>query len=449
MVCLRWVYPLRVWSYKARALEIHESKIEPLALRLSHMKIHPFGRLCELSNQNMKIQSLHLFPFALACASCLTAQPPAQPVDDTQLKQVIIFGRHSVRAAVAPNTYLDQYSTQQFPNFDVAAGILTPNGEQLETILGGYYREWLTQEGLLTGNDTADANFVFFHANSIQRTIDTAQHLWMGMLPGAPVNVQYLAPSTAADPLFEPVGAGVAQLNSQMATDSVMGHLGSNPESLVSAYSPEIALSRSVLLGYPSGETPAPLAPANVTDATDFIDVGGVSQTSRIINLVTDLKFRTPHIARVESSNVASQIVRTMVQSATGNAMTGTLGTPSTKIVALIASDVNICGFAGLFHIDWPLPEYQQDFCSPGGAMVFQLRQSQSTGEYIVRASYIGQTLDQLRDQTILSMDVPPAIAPVSIPNCSIDNATFDCPLGELVRIANELMDPHSADLVN
>jgi 4-phytase/acid phosphatase len=438
----------------------------------------------------MKIQSLRLLPLALVCASLL----PAQAVDDTQLKQIIIFGRHSVRAAVAPNSYLDQYSAQPFPDFGVAAGILTPNGEQLETILGGYYRQWLTQEGLLTGNDTADANFVFFHANVIQRTIDTAQHLWAGMLPSAPVNVQYLTPSTAADPLFLPVGAGVAQIDSQMAIDSVMGRLGGNPQSLVSAYAPEIALARSVLLGYPLSETPPPLPPTNVTDVTDFVanpivvtpgtdgapvdlgglstletvvepfvmeyadglqvgwgqlDLGGVSQTSRILNLVLDLEFRTPYLARVQSSNVASHIVRTMVQSATGNAMTGTLGTPSTKIVALIASDVNVCGLAGLFHIDWLVPEYQPDFCGPGGALVFQLRQSQSTGEYLIRASYVAQTFDQLRNHTVLTMDVPPAIAPVSIPNCSIYNATFDCPLGKFVRMANELIDPHSADLVN
>ncbi len=438
----------------------------------------------------MKIQFLRLFLLALACASRL----PAQGIDDTQLKQVIIFGRHSVRAAVAPNSYLDQYSAQQFPDFHVAAGILTPHGEQLETILGGYYRQWLTREGLLTGNDTADAQFVFFHANAIQRTVDTAQHLWAGMLPAAPVNVQYLTPSTASDPLFDPVGAGVAQLNSQMAIDSVLGRVGSNPQSLVSAYAPEFALSRSVLLGYPLSDTPAPLPPANVTDVTDFaanpiavtagtngapvnlgelsavenvvepfvmeyadglqagwgqLDAGGVSQTSRILNLVLDLEFRTPYLARLQSSNVASHIARTLVQSATGNAMTGSLGTPSTKIVVLIASDVNVCGFAGLFHIDWLLPGYQPDFCGPGGALVFQLRQSQSTGEYIIRASYIGQTLDQLRNQTALSLDAPPAIAPVFIPNCSVGNATFDCPLGQFVRLANQLIDLHSADLVN
>jgi 4-phytase/acid phosphatase len=175
----------------------------------------------------------------------------------------------------------------------------------------------------------------------------------------------------------------------------------------------------------------------------------GVSQISRIYNFIQDLGYRTPYLSRVQSSNVASHIVRTMVQSATGNVMTGTLGTPSTKVVVLIASDVNVCGLAGLFHIDWLLPGYQQDFCSPGGAMVLQLRQSQSTGEYLIRASYIAQTLDQLRNQITLTLDAPPAIAPVFIPGCSADNATFDCPLGRFVRIASQLIDPHSADLMN
>jgi 4-phytase/acid phosphatase len=407
---------------------------------------------------------------------------------------VIVFGRHSVRAPVAPNTYLNGFSVGQFPDFGVAAGILTPNGEKLETILGGYYRSWLTQEGLLNGNDTADANFVFFHANAIQRTVDTAQHFWAGFLPAAPVNVQFLTPTTAVDPLFNPVGAGVALLNSQLAIASVTGRLGGDPQSLASAYGPEFALTRSVLLGYPASETPAPPTPANVTDVTDFtaspiavtagtngapINLGGlstvgdvvdpfvmeyadglpfgwgqmtagdVSQTLRLYNLILGLEFRTPYLSRVQSSNVASHIVRSMVQSATGNAMTGTLGTPATKVVVLIASDTNICGFAGLFNLDWLLPGYQPDYCAPGGAIVFQLRQSQSTGEYIVRASYIAQTLDQLRNLTPLTLAAPPASAPVFIPGCSVGNATFDCPLGSLVRLANQAIDPQSADLVN
>ncbi|MGD0303138.1 MAG: hypothetical protein ABSE86_39225, partial [Bryobacteraceae bacterium] len=180
----------------------------------------------------------------------------------------------------------------------------------------------------------------------------------------------------AADPLFNAVGAGVAQVDTPTAIASAMGRLGGDPQSLASAYASEFALIRSVLLGYPLSQTPPPATPPNVTDVTaipfavtagsqgslislgglstvgvaidpfvmeeaDGLQVGwgqliddGVSQMERIYNLILDLEFRTPYLARVQSSNVASHIVRSMVQSATGNAISGTLGTPSTRLAA-------------------------------------------------------------------------------------------------------------------
>jgi 4-phytase/acid phosphatase len=417
----------------------------------------------------------------------------AQAVDDTQLKQVIIFGRHSVRAAVTDIGTLNTYSAKPFPSFGVGTGILTPNGAKLETILGGYYRLWLTNEKLLTGNDSSDANFVYFRANVIERTIATAQALAAGMLPAASVNVNHFGP-TEADPLFEPMFTGTSVLDLHKSLAAVQGRLGANGESLTAAYAAELALTRSVLFGYPASQTPAPAAPTGIVDVTTipidvtlgtagspvnlgglttitaavdpFImeyadgmpaaDVGwgqltaaGISQIMRLYTLDLDLTYRTPYVASVLSSNVASHVMRSMVQAATGNAMTGALGNPSTKVIALIASDGNIAAYAGLFHLDWILPGYQADTYSPGGAVVFQLRQSQSTGEYIVRASYIAQTLDQLRNLTILTVAAPPAIAPLFIPGCSIRNATFDCPLESFVRVATHAIDPHSVDLVN
>ncbi|MDR3701872.1 MAG: hypothetical protein P4L56_19640, partial [Candidatus Sulfopaludibacter sp.] len=162
-----------------------------------------------------------------------------------------------------------------------------------------------------------------------------------------------------------------------------------------------------------------------------------------------DLVSRTPYLDRVQSSNLASHVVRSMVQTATGNAMTGSLGTPSTKVIALIASDTQIMGLAGLFHLDWILPGYQENFCAPGGALVFQLRQSQKTGQYIVRASYIAQTLEQLRNQIALTLNAPPATAPVFIPGCSIRNATFDCALAKFATLANQVIDTESTDQVH
>jgi 4-phytase / acid phosphatase len=89
-------------------------------------------------------------------------------------------------------------------------------------------------------------------------------------------------------------------------------------------------------------------------------------------------------------------------------------------MIVLVGSDINIIGLPGLFHIDWTLPGYQPDFCGPGGALVFELRQSQRTGEFIVRASYVAHTLDQLRNLTALTLATPPASAPFFIPGCSV-----------------------------
>jgi 4-phytase / acid phosphatase len=437
------------------------------------------------------------------CVTFLAAQPAvAQTVDDTQLKQVIIFGRHGVRSPVLPNDLLNLASALLFPVFTDKSGaplggaVLTPNGATIETILGGYFRLWLTKEGLLTGNDAADANFVYFRANDTPLITLTAQDFAAGMLPAAAVTVNtYTAP--ANDPLFAPVAAGVAVLDYPTAVAAVNGRLGGDPAALASSYAAELALTRSVLFNYPLSQTPPPPTPSGKTDVTDFtsdpitvtagnstvpvglggmghvtdaidpfvmeyatglpdsevgwgqLTAGSISQIFRLYDLFLDLEFRTPYLARVQSSNVASHILRSLLQGATGNIMTGSLGNPSTKVIVLIASNTNISGLAGLFHLDWLLPSYESDVSALSGALVFELRQSQSSGAYIVRVIYIAQTMDQLRNLTPLTLAAPPPSAPVFIPGCSIGNATFDCPLSKFVAIANQVIDPNSVDLVH
>lgn len=56
-----------------------------------------------------------------------------------------------------PAAFSNTVSVEPYLDFGVAApGILTSNGGTLETILGGCYCLWLTEEGLLTGHDAAD-----------------------------------------------------------------------------------------------------------------------------------------------------------------------------------------------------------------------------------------------------------------------------------------------------
>lgn len=434
----------------------------------------------------MKTTFLRIASFSLLCATLGWAQP----ADDTKLRQVIIIGRHSVRAPVAPNSYIDAFSARPFPAFTVGTGLLTANGAKLETMLGGYYRLWLAKEGLLTGNDEADAAFVYFRANTLERTRVSAQSFAAGLLPAAAVTVNSYADGTS-DPLFDPIGAGVAVLDQSKAVAAVRGRLGGDGQLVTSAYAPELALIRAVLLGYPVSQTPPPAAPAGVTDVTALpieisagvpVNLGGLSpisaaadpflmqyaegmpasevgwgqltgdsigQIARLYSLAIDLTFRTPYLAEVQGSNLASHVIRSLLQSATGSPVGGALGQPTTKVAVLIASDVNISGLAGLLRLDWILPTYPSNFCPPGGALVLQLRQSQGSGEYFVRASYVAQTLDQLRDRTPLTLAAPPATAPIYIPGCAARNAASDCALSDFVSVANRAIQPGFADRVN
>ncbi|HTX34460.1 MAG TPA: histidine-type phosphatase [Bryobacteraceae bacterium] len=432
---------------------------------------------------------------AVLCAPFLAAQAP----DDTVLKQVIIFGRHAVRTPVESNNALSQFAVEAYPTFTAAGtpgpAVITPYGQANEQLLGGYFRQWLTQENLLTGNDKSDAAFVYVRANNAPLIVDTAQSFAAGLLPAATLTINT---TTTADPLFDPIDAGVAQLNGEMAVAAVNGRLGNNPQALATTYAAEFALARAVLFNYPPGTSPAPPTPAGKTDITTLpitatpgnstmpvglgglsafylaidpflleytngmansevgwgqLDAASICQIYRVYDALLDLEFRTPYLAKVQSSNVASHIVRTLVQAATGNAASGTVGTPSDKIVVLVASNTNITGLAGLLQLDWLVQGYQRDVAALGGALVFQLRQSQRTGEFIVRASYIAQTMDQLRNTTPLTLSGQPANipgnVPVFIPGCSVGNATFDCSLGSFVRVAERAIDSRYADLVN
>ena len=87
---------------------------------------------------------------ALAGASPAAAQTIAGGDDGTTLKEIIIFGRHSVRSPTTALSQLDRLSAAPYPDFGVPAGYLTPHGQQAAAALGAYFHDYLVHEGLLT-----------------------------------------------------------------------------------------------------------------------------------------------------------------------------------------------------------------------------------------------------------------------------------------------------------
>ncbi len=409
--------------------------------------------------------------FALANAAPISAQTVTS--DDTILKQIIIFGRHGVRSPELSQAAYAVYSPRPYPNFGVPVGYLTLQGQQAEVLLGTYYRDYLLAEGLLTGDAGTDLGNSYFRANSIQRSNLTATMLGQGLNPGVTIPV-HSYPLGQTDPVFDPITAGVAAVDANRAANEVQ-KIYSAGTALASAYSGEFSLIRSLLYNYQAGVQPPPAAPPGITDPTalpiplgaittgvetgNVVNLGGItstvqaadafimeyadglpltdvawgqlsldtlSQQTRLAALNEAIDFRTPYLDQVQSSNAASHILRSMKQAVLGQAVPGAFSSPATQVLVVISSDVFVTGLAGLLNTHWQLPGYQPDFCAPGGALVFELRQSKETGEYLVRVFFTAQSLDQLRNLTPLSLTAPPETTQLLIPGGSRPGASLD-----------------------
>jgi 4-phytase/acid phosphatase len=398
----------------------------------------------------------------LAIAVPVLAQTIKDADDGTTLKQVIIFGRHGIRSSTVDPSILAQFSANTYPTFvGVPKGYLTPRGQQAAGLLGSYFHDYLLHEGLLTGSAPTDLSRSYFRANSIQRSNVTAAKFGEGLIPGATVPVHSYVLGTT-DPVFDPVLANVATIDADRAVTEVQGIYGSGA-ALASAYSGELSLIRSVLS--PPGSVDPTSQPFTLTAYTPItttggaINVGGLntttaaidpfvmqyadgfplkdvawgrlsldtlSQQTRLTVLQMNIAMRSPYINQVQSSNAGSHVLRSMSQAVSGLNLRGAFGDHKSRVLVVISSDYYVAGLAGLLGVHWTLPGYQTDFCAPGGALVFELRQSKQSKKYLVRAFYTAQTFDQLRNLTPLTLEEPPATMQLTIPGGSNSNGDLD-----------------------
>jgi len=459
---------------------------------------------------------------AVAMEGPVLAQTTNAADDGTVLKQIIIFGRHSIRSATSDTTNLNQFSANPSPGFPgVPVGYLTPNGRLAAGKMGTYFHDYLAHEGVLTGDTNTDLARSYFRANTIERSYITAAKFGAKLIPGANIPVHTFAAGTP-DLVIDPLLAGVATVDPARALAEIQGVSGSGTN-LSSAYSSELSLISKVL--YPPGTQPlypgksptnnAPPAsfdpttlpillttnaPQYSTNSTNYyitgevLSMGGLdstmdatdpfvmqyavglptnevawgrltldelSQQTRLVTLQFDICMRQPYLARVQSSSAASHILRSMLQVTGGVPLDGALGTPESQVLVIISSDAYLAGLAGLLDMHWLLPGYQPDFCPPGGALVFELRQVTATGQYLVRVFYTAQTFDQLRNLTTLTLGVPPATQQLLVPggssttNLDVDFTTFtnlmNAAIGmEYVQSTNEIQpivqDPYTTD---
>ena len=146
--------------------------------------------------------------FALIAILLLANAVPvqAQNLDDYKLTGVVVFSRHNIRSPLSgKNSAVAKITPHKWFEWTSAPGELSMRGGELETIMGQYFRKWLVSEKLITENYLPADGEVRFYANSMQRTIATAQFFSSGLFPVANVRVERkFFTFDKIDPTFKP-----------------------------------------------------------------------------------------------------------------------------------------------------------------------------------------------------------------------------------------------------
>ena len=398
------------------------------------------------------------------------------PARGEELKFVAIVTRHGVRPPTVSNDQINPYSAEPWPKWDVPPGYLTAHGRALMKLFGAYDRAQFARAGLFTPSGCADAEHVYFWADTDERDIETGRALAEGMLPGCTVPV-HSAPVGTRDPLFNPLAAGVGHADPDLAAAAVSGRIGGHPEALLTAYRPAFETMQQVLtagkavkqsllelpvaLGPAKGgllEMRGPLATA-ATLSEDFLleytngmegnDLGwgrltesNLREMMMLHTAYTDLMWRTPRIGRTLASNLLSAVAKAMEQAVAGKAVPGAIGRPGDRMLVIVGHDANLSNIAGTLDLAWLLPGYQPNDTPPGGALVFELWRQPAGGEYSVRTYYTAQTLEQMRNSLPLTLDSPPAKAAVFLPACSTAKPGSPCDWKAFQHTIETSIDP-------
>ncbi len=415
--------------------------------------------------------TISIFALVLCLLTSIGVVIQAQTADasgaksESQLKFVVIVSRHGVRSPTGKLDQLNLYSRQPWPVWKVAPGQLTEHGAQLMTLFGAYDRALLASQGLLAPSGCADAAHIRIVADSDQRTRESGKAMAAGLAPGCNLEVSAL-PEGNIDPLFHSLEAGVGAPDKLLATAAVSGRIGGDPKGLSDAYHSQLELLEGVLQACNSGaeckktvppllfDIPSSLAPGKTdhlvdlrsplslasaisenlmleyTEGMDAANVGwGQVDSHKLRDLLQlhtasgDIGQRTGYIARVESSNLLSHILRSMEQSAAGHSVAGALSRPDDRLLILVGHDTNIVTISGALGLSW-LIDGRRDDTPPGGALVFELWKERKMGVYAVRVYYTAQSLDQMRNATPLSLENPPERVAVFVPGCSRADAS-------------------------
>lgn len=389
------------------------------------------------------VTNLSLLLLMFVCPSFVWAQTKRSPEfkEKYTLKEVVILSRHNIRSPLSDNgSALGKLTPHRWTNWSAASSELTLRGGVLETMMGQFFRKWLVSEGLFTENYVPNADEVNFYANSMQRTIATAQYFSSGFMPIANVAVRHRYAPSKMDPVFFPRLTKVSEafcsdaMNQIAAMGGKKGIRGIN-EGLEDSYriiadvldlkdSPACKSGETCAFDdydtqiiLKKGEEPAMKGSLKLANsASDAfilqyyeeadaqkaafghdISISDWEKIARIKDVYGDVLFTAPVVAY----NVAHPLLVYMNDE---------LNSDARKFTFLCGHDSNIASVNAALEVeDYELPSSIEKKTPIGSKLVFEKWIDRSGNEFVA-INLVYQTTEQLRNIEMLDLDHSPMV---------------------------------------
>lgn len=380
-----------------------------------------------------------------------------------QLQQVLMMSRHNLRAPLANNgSVLAQSTPNAWPAWDVPGGQLTTKGGVLEVYMGHYTREWLVAQGLIRSGECPAPDTVYAYANSLQRTVATAQFFITGAFPGCDIPVHHQEKMGTMDPTFNPVITDDSAAFRQQAVQAMekarskmhldesyklleqITHYQDSPSCKEKHLCSLIGAKDTFSANYqqePGVQGPLKVGNSLVDAFTlqyyegfplDQVAWGGIHTDrqwkvlSKLKNGYQDSLFTSPTVAR----NVAAPLVKYIDKVLVADRVS------APKITVLVGHDSNIASL--LTALDFkPYQLHSQYERTPiGGQLVFQRWHDGNANRDLMKIEYVYQSARQLRNAEALTLKSPAQRVTLELKGCPVDANGF-CPFDKFDNVMN------------
>lgn len=390
------------------------------------------------------MKTRQILSLALLCAVSQGMWAQLERSDDFrakyELKEVVVMSRHNIRSPLSSGgaDYM-RVTNHEWFKWSSPSSQLSLHGGVAETEMGQFFRKWIVGEGLLPDNYRPEGEEVLFYANSRQRTFATAKYFSAGFLPFANVEITHKLAEDKMDPVFTAQFTKMNDTYRQQVIDEINAMHG-GPQAWMQSMQPTLTLMEEVI------DMPHAAAAQNDTTHFWFDDTqitiekgdeprlkGGYKLANSVADALVLQCYETESmtafghelteeqwrdICRVKE--VYDGILFTTHSAAVNLAyplvsrIREELNRTDRKFMFLCGHDCNLASIGAALRFVYPETQNALEIHTPIGSKLVFEKWSDGTDDYVA-VNLVYAKYRQLQNRTLLSLDEPPMVRPVTI----------------------------------